>query len=81
MTELLRINGAEIAITTANTVANSSLVRVYNGAAAGVLSVANSTGGNVVSATIPIQTAVFIRKNPTDTVAGPSMLATPVRST
>jgi hypothetical protein len=81
MIDILRLSANEVPITTANNVANSSLVRIYNGAAAGVLSIANSTGGNVISTTIPIQTVIYVRKNPTDTVIGPSMLATPVKST
>ncbi len=82
MTEFLRINGVEVSISPANTVANSSLIRVFNSnTGAGVLTIANSTGGNAVSATIAAATAVYVRKNPTDTVNGASMVAVPVKST
>lgn len=59
--------GAQISLTTANTVANS--VCVYIGAtSAAVITVAN-TGGTISSFTIPANQYIFVQKNPTDTIA------------
>ena len=59
--------GAQISLTTANTVSNA--VCVYIGAInAAVITVAN-TGGTISSFTIPASNYIFVQKNPTDTIA------------
>jgi len=79
MVDVIKLKGTEISIATANTVANATLIRVYNTAAAdGVLTIANTGGSTQANCTIATKTAIYIRKNPTDTANGASMLAVPV---
>ncbi len=68
--------GAQITLTTANTV--SSAVCVYISAVnASVITVAN-TGGTISSFTIPANQYIFVQKNPTDTIAASvAVYATP----
>jgi hypothetical protein len=65
--------GVQISIGSANTVANSVLVRVYNGGSAGVLNV-----GNYANLTLASSESVIIEKAKTDTIQGTDMLAIPV---
>jgi len=74
---ILKPLGAEISISSANTVANSMLVRVINTGAAAVLHLANS-GGEYANLTVSNVQYVVIQKQTTDTLTGANMLATPV---
>jgi hypothetical protein len=74
---ILKPLGAEISIASANTVANSMLVRVINTGASAVLHLAN-TGGEYANLTVSNAQYVVIQKQTTDTLTGANMLATPV---
>lgn len=65
--------GVEISVSSANTVADSVLVRVYNGGSAGVLNV-----GSYANLTIASAESVIVEKASTDTIQGTDMLAVPV---
>ena len=70
---ILKVLGPEISIGTANTVANSNLVRVINTGAAAVLNV-----GSVGNVTVTNTEAVIVEKEPTETLTGTGMVATPI---
>lgn len=74
---ILKVLGTQISISSANTVANSNLVRIINTGAAAVLTLANA-GGTYANITISNTESVVIEKATTDTVAGTNMLAVPV---
>lgn len=74
---ILKVKGAETAITVANTVANNVLVRVVNPGAAAVLHIA-AGGTEYANLTVSNTESVVIEKAPTDTLTGSGMLATPV---
>jgi len=70
--------GAEVSIASANSVANSMLVRVINTGAAAVLHIASNTGTEYANLTVSNAQYVVIQKNTTDTLTGANMLAVPV---
>lgn len=67
MPSITKVKATEIAVTTANTVNDASVVRVYASATA-VLTVAN-TSGTIGTLTIPTGRVEYIEKKPTDTIA------------
>lgn len=75
MADPIKIIGAEIALTTANTVANASLVRVVNTHATedAVITIKNSNGDTLGSFTLGSAPADYsneaVVKQPTDTLA------------
>lgn len=81
MTKTLKIKGLEIAVSSANTVANTTVVRCFNNSGSDdVITVANS-GGTYANLTIASYDSVVIVKQPTDTVQGTNILATPIGHT
>ena len=70
---ILKVLGPEISIATANTVANSNLVRVINTGAAAVLNI-----GSVGNVTVTNTEAVIVEKEPTETLTGTGMVAAPI---
>lgn len=60
--------GTLIAVTSANTVANSNLVRIHTTSATTV-TVANSTGSTLGSISIPANFVEILEKHATDTIA------------
>jgi hypothetical protein len=74
---ILRPKGAEISLSSANTVANATLVRVINLGPAGVLHFSN-TGGEYGNLTVTNTEFVVVQKAATDTLSGASMMATPI---
>lgn len=70
---ILKVLGPEISIGTANTVANSNLVRVINTGAAAVLNV-----GSVGNVTVTNTEAVIVEKESTETLTGTGMVAAPI---
>jgi hypothetical protein len=70
---IFKILGPEISIGTANTVANSNLVRVVNTGAAAVLNI-----GSVGNVTVTNTEAVIVEKEPTETLTGTGMVAVPI---
>lgn len=75
---ILKILGAEVSIATANSVANSGLVRIIN---TGVLATANIAYANgVVYANVSVSNteSIVLIKTTTDLVTGANMKAAPV---
>ena len=70
---IIKVLGPEISISSANTVGNAPLVRVFNTGATAVLNI-GSTGNVTVTNTI----AIIVEKQPTDTLTGTNMVAVPV---
>jgi len=76
---ILKLLGAEIDIgSTANAVANSTLVRVINTGAAAVLNVQYSNGTVYANTTVSNVEYVVIEKAATDKLVGTGLKATPV---
>jgi hypothetical protein len=74
---ILKPQGVEVALTANSTVANSTLVRVINTGAAGVLTFANA-GVTYANLTVSNTQYVVVQKGPTDTLQGSNMLGTPI---
>lgn len=70
---IIKVLGPEIAIDTANTVSDASLVRVINTGATATLNV-----GSVGNVTVSNVESIIVEKLPTDTLAGANMIATPI---
>lgn len=76
---ILKLLGAEIDIgSTANAVANATLVRVINGGAAAVLNVQYANGTAYANTTVSNTQYVIVEKAATDKLVGAGMKATPV---
>ena len=75
---LIRVKNAEIAIGSANTVYDSTIVRVVNSGTAAVLNFAYANGEVYANTTVVSGEAVVVVKAPTDTLAGSGLKATPV---
>jgi len=78
MQTIIKPIGPEIAIDTANTVANNVLVRIINTGAASVLHVTTSSGTEYANLTVSNTEAVIISKKVDDKVAGTGMKAVPI---
>jgi hypothetical protein len=70
---IFKVLGPEVSIGTANTVSNSTLVRVVNIDATAVLNI-----GNYANVTVTNTESVIIEKSSTDTLTGANMLAAPI---
>jgi hypothetical protein len=81
MASVVKLLGAEIAITTANTVGNATAIRVINTGAAASMNVAYSNGVVYANATITNTEIAYIQKSSTDTVIGANMKAAPIAFT
>ena len=66
---MIKVIGAEIALSTANTVARASAVRVVNDTAGSVLITRANTGGTIGSCTLHTLSAEVFEKDPDDTLA------------
>jgi hypothetical protein len=76
---ILKILGTEIALSTANTVNNSKLVRIVNPTASSIsLTLADTSANTTSSITVIANEVTFIEKAVEDTVVGAGLLATPV---
>ena len=78
MANALKPNGAERSIGTANNVASAHLARVINTGAAAVLNLAYANGTVYANLTVTNTEFVVVEKQPTDTLTGANMLATPL---
>lgn len=78
MANALKPNGAERSIGTANNVANAKLARVINTGAAAVMNFAYANGTVYANLTVTNTEFVVVEKQPTDTLTGTNMLATPL---
>ena len=76
MANVTRVLSAEIAIDTANTVADNVLVRVINTGNTALLTVSNSSANSTI--TLATNESVIIEKETDATVDGANMLAVPV---
>lgn len=76
MPAVYKFKGVQLAITSANTVASSNLVRVFC-PSTGVLTIANTTG-TYANVTLATGESIIIEKAVTDTVAGSGMVAAPI---
>lgn len=74
---IYRLIGGEISVSSANTVANTRLVRVLNTGATAQLHIAN-TSGEYANMTLLANQDIIIKKQYTDTLTGNNMLAVPV---
>lgn len=69
--------GTQVSISTANTVGNSPLVRVFC-SSSNVLTLAYANGTTYANTTLATGESIVVEKATTDTVAGSSMLAAPI---
>jgi len=70
---ILKVLGQEVSVNSANTVANSVLVRVINTGAMAVLNI-----GSYANVTVSNTESVIIEKEATDTLTGANMVAAPI---
>lgn len=78
MANILKIIGAEVALTSANTVGNATLVRVINTGALAVLNVAYSNGTVYANVSVSNVESVAVQKTATDTLTGANMRGAPI---
>lgn len=78
MAEALKPIGSERSIATANNVATAKVVRVINTGAAAVLNLAYANSTVYANLTVSNTQYVVVEKQPTDTLTGANMLATPL---
>lgn len=77
MTYIFKPLASEIAVTSANTVYDSKLVRVYSESQS-VVTITDQSGSNT-SFTVPSGAVTIVEKDTTDTIAGSvSILCTPM---
>lgn len=77
MPSIIKVKGEAANVTTASTVSDSKLVRIY--ASANTLITVANTGGTIGSFIMPTGTVVHVEKEPTDTIAANSSVScTPV---
>jgi len=81
MANALKPIGAERSIASANNVASGKLVRVINTGAAAVLNFAYANATVYANITVTNTEFVVVEKQPTDTLTGANMLATPLAYT
>ena len=81
MASTMKPIGAERSIGSANNVAESKCARVINTGAAAVLNFAYANGTVYANLTVTNTQFVVVEKQPTDTLAGTNMLATPLAFT
>lgn len=78
MTAVIKLLGPQISIASANTVANSNLVRVYNSGTAAILSLGPNNSVITANCTLAQYESVTLEKLTTDCITGTGMLAAPV---
>ena len=76
MAVVYKFKGLQISISSANTVGNSNLARVYC-SSSGVLTIANTTS-TYANVTLATGESIIVEKATTDTLAGTSMVAVPI---
>ena len=81
MANSLKPNGTERSIASANNVASAKLVRVINTGAAAALTFAYANATVYANLTVSNVEFVVVEKQPTDTLTGANMLATPLAYT
>ena len=74
----IKLEGAEVSIASASSVANATVIRVFNTSTAAVLNLAYANAVVYANTTVGAGEALVIVKGPTDTVTGANMKAAPV---
>jgi hypothetical protein len=69
MAEMVKVLSTEIALSTANTVSNASVVRMYNNTAGAVLITRANGGGTIGTITLAAGATEYLQKAPTETFA------------
>ena len=78
MPSIIKVKGSAVDVTTANTVNNSKLVRIY-AAADTTVTVADDAPTTLGTFVMPAGSIEYVEKNPTDTIAADvSVSCTPV---
>lgn len=79
MSAVYKFLGAEISISSANTVSNSKMIRVVNVAnSLAVLQLQDSNGANTANSTLAPYEVMTVEKATTDTASGTNLRATPI---
>lgn len=81
MASTLKPIGAEVSIASANTVSDAKCVRVINTGAAAKMNLAYANTTVYANLTVTNTQFIVIEKQPTDTLTGANMLATPLAFT
>lgn len=68
MAEMVKIIASEIALTTANTVSNASVVRINNNSGGAVL-ITRANSGTLGTVTLASGEVIYLQKSPSDTLA------------
>lgn len=68
MPEIVKVIGTEIALSTANTISNASLVRIFNNTAGAAL-ITRANGGTIGTVTLAAGEVIYFQKNFSDTIA------------
>ncbi len=68
MAEMVKIIASEIALTTANTVSNASVVRINNNSGGAVL-ITRANSGTLGTVTLVSGEVIYLQKAPSDTLA------------
>jgi hypothetical protein len=68
MAEMVKIIASEIALTTANTVSNASVVRINNNSGAAVL-ITRANAGTLGTITLATGEIIYLQKAPSETLA------------
>ena len=68
MAEMVKVIASEIALTTANTVSNASVVRINNNSGGAVL-VTRANAGTLGTITLAAGEVIYLQKAPTETLA------------
>lgn len=74
----IKLKGAEVSLSSANTVGDATAVRIINTGTSAVCNVAYANGVVYANTTISNTESIVIVKSATDTVVGANMKATPV---
>lgn len=69
MPEMVKVVASEIALTTANTVSNASLVRIFNGSGGQALITRAENGNTLGTVTLVSGEVIYLQKYPTETLA------------
>lgn len=79
MTDVIKPLGTEVALTSANTVANAGVVRIINTGAAAILTFKNAANTTYANLTVGNTNDLIVKKQATDTLTGTAtMFAVPV---
>lgn len=78
MGNIIKVLGPEISIASANTVANSALIRIVNTGAQAVMDIQHANGTVRANVTVSNTESLIVTKLSTERVVGANMRAAPV---